>query len=175
MFAHRASRSLPHYSYFIYSISGRSDSPDTATTRPYDLVGPAAADSSSLRFESSTSAGWVDVFDRLPGVIGRWFRWARYIRPCVLVPFVLTLCLQLVATFRLVSSSRATPRAAARARVPPYCTRCQSAFRLFVTCSLRLLVFFLGGSDGPVSRYYARVHCNVLAIVATHAIFFSVF
>ena len=119
MFAYRASGSLPHDSYSIYSISGRSDSSGTASTRPHDLVSPAAADSSSLRFESSTSAGWVDVFDRLPGVIGRWFRWARYIRPCVLVPFVLTLCLQLVATFRLVSSSRATPRAAARARVPP--------------------------------------------------------
>lgn len=42
------------------------------STRPYDLVGPsAAADYSSLRFESSTSMGWVDIFGGLPRVIGR--------------------------------------------------------------------------------------------------------
>jgi hypothetical protein len=35
-------------------------SPDTVLTRPYDLVGSAGIDS-ALRFESSTSTGWLMV------------------------------------------------------------------------------------------------------------------
>jgi hypothetical protein len=67
-----------HASYATHPIG--PDSPDTALTRPYDLVGRSAGiDSSTFRFESSTSTGWVDGPERSSGTFVRRCGWPRYV------------------------------------------------------------------------------------------------
>ena len=95
--AYLASRTLLRHLQSIYDVSERSDSPDTASTRPCDLVGPLpGTDFSSSRLESSTTPRWVRMvggssridgrwcgwLSGSSGIDGEWFGWLRYVRCC---------------------------------------------------------------------------------------------
>ena len=75
----------------MYNVSEWCDSPDSASTRPCDLVGPlVGTDTCSSRFDSSATTRWVRVVNRPSGIDGRRCGWPRYVRRLAFALSVLT-------------------------------------------------------------------------------------
>ena len=86
-----ASGSLLRHLYSIYTVSDRSNSPNSASTRSHDLVGPlVGTDVSRSRFDSSTTMRRVRLVGRVSMVGGRWCGRPMCVRHPVVAPSVLT-------------------------------------------------------------------------------------
>ena len=76
----------------MYSVSGASNLPDSASTRLDGLVGHSGgADTCTRsRFDTSSALWWTQVGVRSYGMIGRWIGWPRYVIRRPFIPSVLT-------------------------------------------------------------------------------------
>ena len=81
VFAYRGLGSLLHHLRSMYDVSGASDSYNSASPRSNDLVGPpGVTDACRVRFQSSSSTGWISQLDWASVVMGGWLGRPMYVR-----------------------------------------------------------------------------------------------